>query len=182
MRPFHILAISGSLRAQAYSKAILSALAEAVADEARFTYADIGDLPHFNQDLCVEPLPAGVARLAQQIALADGLLIASPEYNHGIPGVLKNALDWVSRPHNGSVLKNKPVLILTSSPAVTGGVRAQYQIRETLVSALARPVNTPEIVIGQVGTKMAGGRFTDAASIAFARAGLAAMFAAMTPP
>jgi chromate reductase len=174
-----LLAISGSLRKQAFSKAILSALEAATASEAQFEYADIGDLPLFNQDLYLEPLPASVARLRRQIAAADGLVIASPEYNHGIPGVLKNALDWASRPHNGSPLRNKPVLIVTSSPASTGGVRAQYQIRETLVSVLARPVNTPEIVIGHVGDKIVDGLFTDAATIAFARAGLTVMFEAI---
>jgi chromate reductase len=179
MGPIRILAISGSLREQAYSKAILAALADATAPHAQFAYADIGALPHFNQDLYVEPLPAAVAHLRRQIAEADGLIIASPEYNHGIPGVLKNALDWSSRPHNGSPLRNKPVLIVTSSPATTGGVRAQYQIRETLVSALARPVNTPEIVVGLVATKMVDGRFSDAATIEFARAGLAVMFDAI---
>lgn len=174
-----ILAISGSLRRQAYSKIILAALADAIASEARFDHADIGELPLFNQDLYVEPLPRAVARWREQIAAADAIVIASPEYNHGMPGVLKNALDWASRPHNGSPLKNKPVLIVTSSPATTGGVRAQYQIRESLVSALARPVNTPEIVIGLVGTKISDGRLTDAATIDFARIGLAAMFDAI---
>ena len=177
MRPtYRLLAISGSLRKQAFSKAILLALADATASEAQYDYADIGELPHFNQDLYAEPLPAAVEHLRRQVAAADGLVIVSPEYNHGMPGVLKNALDWASRPHNGSPLKNKPVLIVTSSPATTGGVRAQYQIRETLVSALARPVNTPEIVIGLVGTKMVDGKFTDAATIEFARAGFTAMF------
>ena len=180
MRPtYRLLAISGSLRKQAFSKAILAALADATASEAEYDYADIGELPHFDQDLYVEPLPPAVERFRRQIAAADGLVIASPEYNHGMPGVLKNALDWASRPHNGSPLKNKPVLIITSSPASTGGVRAQYQIRETLVSALARPVNTPEIVIGIVGTKMVNGCFTDSATIEFASAGFAAMFDAM---
>ena len=172
---YRLLGIAGSLRAQAFSKAVLAALAESTASEADFDYADIGELPHFNQDLYVEPLPPAVERFRRQIAAAHGLVIASPEYNHGIPGVLKNALDWASRPHNGSPLKDKPVLILTSSPASTGGVRAQYQIRETLVSALARPVNTPEIVIGHVGTKIVDGRFVDAATMDFARGGMATM-------
>jgi chromate reductase len=174
-----ILAISGSLRKQAFSKAILLALADATASEAQFDHAEIGDLPLFNQDLYVEPLPPAVERLRRQIAAAEGVVIASPEYNHGMPGVLKNALDWVSRPHNNSPLKNKPVLIITSSPAVTGGVRAQYQIREALASVLARPVNTPEIVIGQIGAKMVDGRFTDAATIDFALGGFTTMFEAI---
>ncbi|WP_374943771.1 NADPH-dependent FMN reductase [Sphingomonas sp.] len=178
VHPRHrLLGIPGSLRAQAFSTAVLRALAAASASTAEYDYADIGAIPHFNQDLYVEPLPSPVERFRRQIAEADGLVISSSEYNHGIPGVLKNALDWASRPHNHSPLRGKPVLIVTSSSAVTGGVRAQYQIRETLVSALARPVATPEIVIGQVGAKIVDGRFEDASSIAFALGGLKAMFA-----
>lgn len=174
---YRLLGISGSLRTGAFSTAILTAMAEATADRADYTFADIGAVPHFNQDLYVDPLPAPVRHLRDQIAAADGIVISSGEYNHGVPGVLKNALDWASRPHNGSPLRDKPVLIMTSSPAVTGGVRAQYQIRETVISALARPINTPEIVVGQVGSKMADGRFHDRAVIEFALNGFAALFA-----
>lgn len=169
-----LLGISGSLRAGAYSTAVLRAMLGA-ADGFTTAEAEIGALPLFNQDLYVQPLPTTVLTFRDLIAAADGLVIVSPEYNHGIPGVLKNALDWASRPHNGSPLKGKPVLIATVSPAFTGGVRAQYQIRETLVSALARPVATPEIVVGLVAQKIVDGRFEDAATIGFARAGLAAM-------
>lgn len=171
-----LLFISGSLRANAYSTAVLEALARSIEAQAEVTYADIGALPHFNQDLYVEPLPGSVVELRDGIAAADGIVIASPEYNHGIPGVLKNAIDWASRPHNGSPLKAKPVLIVTSSHAFTGGVRAQYQIREALVSALARPVIMPEIVIGMVNAKMVDGRFDDPSVIAFAMNGFTAMF------
>jgi chromate reductase len=174
-----ILGISGSLRAGAYSTALLTALAEATASQAAWDYANIGGLPLFNQDLYVEPLPAAVALFRGQIAAAEAIVIVSPEYNHGIPGGLKNALDWASRPHNDSPLKDKPVLIATSSHAFTGGVRAQYQIRETLVSALARPVNTPEIVVGLIAAKISDGHFEDAATIAFALNGFATMFEAL---
>ena len=161
MPRYKLLGISGSLRANSFSTAILTAFAEATAPRAVFDYADIGAVPHFNQDLCVEPFPPAVQHLRDQVANADGLVIVSSEYNHGIPGTLKNAIDWASRPHNGSPLRNKPVLIATSSPAVTGGVRAQYQIREAVISALARPLNTPEIVIGNVASKLTNGRFDD---------------------
>jgi chromate reductase, NAD(P)H dehydrogenase (quinone) len=174
---YHLLGIFGSLRNGSFSTAVLNAMAEATAPQADYAFADVGALPLFNQDLYIDPLPASVQHLRDQIAAADGIVISSGEYNHGIPGVLKNALDWASRPHNGSPLKDKPVLIMTSSPAVTGGVRAQYQIRETVISALARPLNTPEIVIGLVGSKMAEGRFQDAAAIEFALNGFAALFA-----
>lgn len=178
-RKFKLLGISGSLRAGSYSSAVLNALIEATARQASFDLVDIGTLPHFNQDLYVEPLPAPVQQFRDQVAAADGLVLSSPEYNHGVPGVLKNALDWASRPHNGSPLKDKPVLIVTSSPAFTGGVRAQYQIRETIVSALGHPVSTPEIVIGTVHTKVTAGRFEDTTSIDFALTGFAAMFEAI---
>ncbi len=173
---YRLLGISGSLRANAFSTAVLEALAKASTANAAFDYADIGALPHFNHDLYVNPLPASVERWRGQIASVDGLVISSPEYNHGMPGVLKNALDWASRPHNSSPLRDKSVLILTCSPAFTGGVRAQYQIREALVSALARPVITPEIVIGNVGGKIVDGHFHDPASVGFALNGLVAMF------
>jgi chromate reductase, NAD(P)H dehydrogenase (quinone) len=172
---YRLLGICGSLRMAAFSKAILVAVADMAASSAQFEYTDIGALPHFNQDLYVEPLPAEVRHLRAQITAADGLVISSPEYNHGMPGVLKNALDWASRPHSGSPLQAKPVLIITSSPAFTGGVRAQYQIRETLVSALARPVCHAEIVVGGVGAKIIDGRFSDAATLDFAKSGLARM-------
>jgi len=146
------------------------------ASNTQFDHADVGALPHFNQDLCVEPLPSPVQHFRAQIVAADGLVICSPEYNHGMPGVLKNAFDWASRPHNASPLRNKPTLIITSSPAFTGGVRAQYQIRETLFSALARPVSTAEIVIGEVGAKVIDGRFADAGTLEFAKSGLGRMF------
>jgi len=173
--PHRLLGISGSLRTGAYSTAVLNAFMTASAAQGQWETADIGALPLFNQDLYVDPLPATVAAFRAQIALADGIVIVSPEYNHGIPGGLKNALDWASRPHNGSPLRGKPVLIITSSPGFTGGVRAQYQIRETVVSALARPVPTPEIVVGGVGSKIVDGRFDDQASIDFALGGLATM-------
>lgn len=173
---YQLLGISGSLRANSFSSAVLEALVEASSLHATYGSADIGALPHFNQDLYLDPLPMPAARLRQQLAEAEGIVVSCSEYNHGIPGVLKNALDWASRPHNGSPLKGKPVLIVTSSPAFTGGVRAQYQVRETVVSALARPVATPEIVIGLVHTKIVDGRFRDPDAIAFALSGLATMF------
>lgn len=173
--PYRLLGVSGSLRANSFSSAILIALADATATRASYDYANIGAVPHFNQDLLVD-LPPTVQHMRDQIAAADGLVIVTSEYNHGVPGVLKNALDWASRPHNHSPLRDKPVLVVTSSPAVTGGVRAQYQLRETLFSALARPVNTPEIVVGNVVTKVIDGQFQDPVVIAFALNAFETMF------
>jgi len=96
----------------------------------------------------------------------------SPEYNHGMSGVLTNALDWVSRPHGMSVLKGKPVLTMTASRAFTGGVRAHQQMNETLASIPARPVFRRQIVIGGVHEKVHDGRLVDQATLSFALAGV----------
>lgn len=172
-----LLGISGSLRRGAYSTAILETLSDAVVQRATTTFADIGALPHYDQDLDGTEPPAAVALLRRQIGEADGLVVVSSEFNHGIPGVLKNAIDWASRPAFASSLKGKPVLIVTSSPAFTGGVRAQAQLREALVSALARPVVAAEVVIGQVHHKIAEGRLIDQISIDFALGAYDALFA-----
>ena len=172
-----LLGLVGSLRAHSFSRALLEAVAAASSAQAEYEFAELGSLPHFNQDLYSPPLPESVARFRAQIEAADGLVISSPEYNHGIPALLKNALEWASRPHNASPLKDKPVLILTSSVAFTGGVRAQYQIRETLTSALARPTITPEIVVGGINAKIVDGRFQDPTTMEFALKGLSAMMA-----
>ena len=132
-------------------------------------------IPLYNEDLDTqEGLPA-VRNLKRAITESDGVVIATPEYNHGVPGVLKNALDWVSRPAYASPFKEKPVLIASCSTASTGGVRAQYQLRETLASMLADIVPAREVVIGNVGAKLTGGRFTDEESLAHFERGLATL-------
>ncbi|NLH79859.1 MAG: NAD(P)H-dependent oxidoreductase [Phyllobacteriaceae bacterium] len=172
-----LLGISGSLRRGSFSTAVLETLAAEIATTATTEFADIGALPHYDQDLDGAASPDAVVTLRRQIDAADGLIVVSSEFNHGMPGVLKNAIDWASRPAFASPLKNKPVLIVTSSPAFTGGVRTQQQLRETFASTLARPVLTPEVVIGQVHTKIADGRLVDRASIDFAVTACRALFA-----
>lgn len=171
-----VLGISGSLRSASFSTAVLHAVATASAT-ADWDFTDIGALPHFNQDLFVDPLPAPVVHFREQIAAAQGVVISSSEYNHGVPGTLKNALDWASRPHNNSPFAGKPFLVITSSPAATGGVRAQYQLREAMISMLGRPVLTPEIVVVNVAAKMTDGRFADQATVDFALAGMKQLYA-----
>src|SRR5207245_10646686 len=104
-----------------------------------------------------------------------GVIMISPEYNHGMSGVLKNALDWASRPYGRSALSRKPVLTMTASPAFTGGVRAQQQMNETLASIPARPVLRPQLVIGGVHEKVRDGRLVDEATLRFALVGVAAL-------
>lgn len=173
---FHLLGFAGSLRADSNSAAILRTFADALMPRATCALADIGALPLYDEDLERGDLPAGVLALREQIVRADGIVLVSPEFNHGIPGALKNALDWGSRPAFRSPFRGKPALLVTHSHAFTGGVRAQYQLRETMASMLARPVAASEIVIGQAHLKIADGRFTDRATIDYALKGFAALF------
>jgi chromate reductase len=108
-----------------------------------------------------------VREFRDAIAYSDGLIIVTPEYNHGMPGVLKNALDWASRPYGKSVLIDKPVLVISVSPAFTGGVRALAQVNETLLSIPARLVGGAQVVIGNVSEKLSQGRL-DQSFLSFA--------------
>src|SRR5580692_6541664 len=145
-----ILGISGSLRKASFSTAILCALARRTSASMSIDVMTLEEIPFYNEDLDCPPGPPAVENMKKLIAESDGVLIATPEYDHGIPGVLKNALDWASRPAFQSCFKNKPVSIISSSKAFTGGVRAQYQLRETLISMHAHLVMGPEVVVGGV--------------------------------
>ncbi|EUB75534.1 NADPH-dependent FMN reductase [Pseudomonas sp. GM41(2012)] len=167
-----LLGISGSLRSQSTNTAILKSLCARLGDQAEMSLFALNDIPLYNADIETQALPASVAALKEAIAQADGLIICSPEYNYGTSGVLKNALDWASRPGFNSPLKNKPVLIMTSSPGVLGGVRAQSQLRETLSATLSRVICGPQIVIPGVNQKIQNGHFVDETTIEFMRAGV----------
>lgn len=169
--PFRLLGIVGSLRREAYSRAVLRGLQRALDTRFTLALAEI-DLPLYNQDLDGDAAPAIVRRFRGLIAESDALVISTPEYNHGMPGVLKNALDWASRPHGQSVLNGMPFLVISSSPAFTGGVRAQMQVNETMLSAQALPVPGPQIVIGTIGEKVRDGLLADEASLVFATAAI----------
>ncbi|MEB2517636.1 NADPH-dependent FMN reductase [Pseudomonas sp. YuFO20] len=164
---YRLLGISGSLRSQSTNTAVLKTLSTRLDNRASMSLFPLNDIPLYNSDLEQESLPASVVMLKEQISKADGLIICSPEYNYGTSGVLKNALDWASRPGFQSPLKNKPVLIMTSSPGVLGGVRAQAQLRETLSATLSRVVYSPQIVIAGVNQKIHDGRFVDEITIEF---------------
>lgn len=162
-----LVGISGSLRRSSYSTGILYALAEKVRDTVDLQVVTLEDMPLYNEDLDTgSPIPA-VAALRQRMVESDGVVFSTPEYNHGLPGVLKNTLDWLSRPVFESCLKDKPVSIISSSKAFTGGVRAQYQLRETLISMQAHLVMGPEVVVGSVHRNFAGEVYTDDQGLVF---------------
>jgi chromate reductase, NAD(P)H dehydrogenase (quinone) len=162
-----ILGIVGSLRRESYSGAVLRGLQDSVSDRARIDVFPLASIPLYNADLDGEHKPEPVVALKNAIRDCDGLLVVSPEYNYGVPGVLKNALDWASRPGYQSVLKGKPVLVITSSPGTSGGARAQGQLRQTFGGTLSRIVAVPEVLVPLVHTKIQEGRLTEPASLKF---------------
>lgn len=109
-------------------------------------------VPPFNQDLEQTP-PARVKVFKSRIRTADALLIATPEYNYSVPGVLKNAIDWASRPYGDNVFENKPVALMSASDGMLGGARAQYHLRQTLVTLNMHPLNRPEVIVASVDEK-----------------------------
>lgn len=156
-----IVGISGSLRMASFSTSILKLLAERAAPAIQIQVVTLESIPLYNEDLDTKPGIPAVADLKRIITESDGVLIATPEYNHGVPGVLKNALDWLSRPVFESCFVNKPVSIISSSLAFTGGVRAQYQLREALISMHAHLVMGPEVVLAGIHTKLAEDAYQD---------------------
>lgn len=164
---FKVLAISGSLRkASVNTLALRAAQALAPADMV-FEFADLSQIPMYNDDLREQGEPAAVTHLKQQIQAADAVLIASPEYNFSIPGVLKNALDWVSRPPM-QPFDGKPVAIMGAAPGPVGTGRMQYHLRQVLVFLNSFTVNKPEVLIGHCGSKFnADGELTDAVTAGF---------------
>lgn len=149
-----VLAVSGSLRAASYHTQILRSLQPLAPGGMRIElFEGLGDLPHFSEDLEADP-PASVRRLRQAVADADGLIIATPEYNGGIPGVLKNAFDWASRPRGESVLPGHSAMVLSASPGLFGGIRAQAQLREMFALLNVYVVGGPQVIIPQVHTRV----------------------------
>lgn len=162
-----LIGISGSLRAASACTAVLTSLADRLPADVRLTIVPIGDLPVYNDDDERPAVLEAIERLKQTIDRADGLIVISPEYNHGMSGVLKNAIDWVSRPGYASVLRNKPVLVMSASNSPLGGSRAQAQLRETFASTLSRVVARRQICIGHAPKKITDGKLNDEPTYAF---------------
>lgn len=161
-----VVAISGSLRSGSFSTAILSSLASALKGQADVSVLTLNDVPMYNQDSDTDTPPAGVKALREAVKSADLVVIASPEFNYALPGVLKNALDWASRPYGQSAFIGKKTVFLTSSVAFTGGVRVQAQLREVLIALGAELVSGPEIVLGSIHEKITDG-VVNAETLAF---------------
>ncbi len=156
-----ILGIAGSLRKGSYNMAVLRSAAELVPQNAELKIFDLNGIPVFNQDM-ESPLPERVREFKIEIMAADAILIATPEYNHSMPGVLKNALDWASRPYGNNSFEGKPVAIMSASEGMVGGERAQGPLRQVFVYLDMHPINKPEVLIANVSKKIdASGKLID---------------------
>jgi chromate reductase len=159
--PTRLVGLAGSLRKASYSRATLLGIRHNLPAAIKLEIYDL-QLPLYNEDEDGAHTPDNVLSFRSAIGASDGVVIVTPEYNHGIPGVLKNALDWASRPYGKSVLLDKPVLVISVSPAFTGGVRAQAQVNETLLSIPARLMAGPQVVLGGIAAKIKNGMLDQA--------------------
>jgi chromate reductase len=160
-----LLGIVGSLRRASYSRAVLETVRDRVAGEIAIEIHDLAPVPMYNADHDGEDKPAAVVALKQAIAEAQGLVISSPEYNYSVPGVLKNAIDWASRPAFKSVMTGKPVVVMTVSTAFTGGVRAQAHLKQVMLACLVDLLPHPDLVFARAGELFEEGRLKDPAVI-----------------
>jgi len=147
-----VLGIAGSLRKGSYNRAALRAAQQLAPDTARIEIFDLDGIPLFNQDEEAN-LPPRVTALKDAIRAADAILIVTPEYNYSVPGVLKNAIDWASRPYGQSAWEGKPVAVMGAAGGPLGSARAQYHLRQTFVFLNMYPVNRPEVMISSAQEK-----------------------------
>ena len=141
-----VLGFAGSLRRGSYNKALLRAAVDLVPNDLYLEIFDLEGIPPFNQDT-EENMPAKVKEFKTKIRDADGILISTPEYNYSVPGVLKNSIDYASRPYGDNPFDGKPVAIMSASVGMLGGARAQYHLRQMFVFLNMYPVNGPEVIV-----------------------------------
>lgn len=170
METLHILGIAGSLRPASYNRALLHAAGELAPEGMEITPFDLAPIPLYNADLDGEIKPEPVVALKSAISQADALLFVTPEYNHGIPGVLKNAIDWASRPVGRSPLAGKPAAIMGATRGMWGTIRAQVQLRQVLAATKTQVLLKPEVLVPRVQDKFDGeGRLSDEGTCEFVR-------------
>ena len=166
---FKLLILCGSIREASSSAALARAISQRLSQKALVSTFDIGALPHYDAGL---ERPESIAGLIAAIGEAEGVLFITPEYNYSIPGVLKNAIDWASRPAYNSVFRGKPAFVISTSGGAMGGVRAQSHLKYILDGMLARPFPWQEVVVPFAPKKIEEGRFTDGDVLDFATTAL----------
>ncbi len=147
-----ILGIAGSLRKVSYNRGALRAAQQLTPADVKIEIFELDGIPPFNQDDDAQP-PEEVTQFKATIRAADAILICTPEYNYSIPGVLKNAIDWASRPYGDSAWDGKPVAVMGASPGMLGTARAQYHLRQCFVFLNMHPLNRPEVMIANASER-----------------------------
>jgi len=169
----NVLGIGGSLRQGSYNRALLRAAQELAPDELEIRIFDnttLASIPLFNEDVRQQGEPETVEILKQEISRADALLLAIPEYNYSMSGVLKNAIDWASRPPNESPLDGKPVALMGASTGISGTIRAQMHFRQVCTFTNMFPLNRPQVFVAEAAKKFnADGQLIDENSRKFVR-------------
>lgn len=157
----NIVGIGGSLRKGSYSSALLRAFASMAPKNVTFEILSLAEFPLYNADI-EENMPQAVKDVKAKIKAADGIVFATPEYNYSTSGVLKNALDWISRPHGDNSLQDKPVALMSTSPGMLGGSRAFYHMQQFFSYLECHPINRPEIIVPMIKEKLdTEGNLTD---------------------
>lgn len=170
MGRFHLVGVAGSVRADSYNAKLLRAAGEVLPEDAELHILRIDNLPFYDQDLEGQGVPKVVEDFRAAIRAADGLVIATPEYNYSMPGVLKNAIEWASRPITAPALAGKPVALMGASTGAFGTVRAQLALRQVFAGTNNAVVNRPEVLVGMAASKFdEDGRLTDPQTVAFLR-------------
>ncbi len=160
-RTINILGFAGSLRRDSYNKALLRAALELVPKDAKLETFDLEGIPPFNQDFENDP-PQKVRDFKSKIRDADAILIATPEANYTLPGVLTNAMNWASRPYGDNAFNGKPVAVMGASIGMLGTARAQYHLRQSFVFLNMHAVNQPEVMVPFAQEKIdKGGKVVD---------------------
>jgi chromate reductase len=166
-----VVGIAGSLRRASYNRALLCAAQQLTPPSLVIEIERLDDVPLFNADLVGDATPIAVERLRRAVREADGLLLVTPEYNHGVPGVLKNAIDWLSQPLAQSALDGKPTAIMGASTGQSGTARGQSQLRQSFVLTNTPAMLRPEVLVARAQDKFdASGRLVDDATRRFVRA------------
>jgi chromate reductase len=168
--------VVGSLRKGSNSSAVMASLPDLAPEGVKFEMANIGRLPFYNEDLKSDKSPPEVVELAVRLADADAIVIVSPEYNRSIPGVLKNAIDWISKEPN-QPFWDKPVAVITHSPGLLGGITANHHLRQVLAYLGPRILAGPEVAIGSIKAKLSDGQLADEATRGFVAKELARLAA-----
>jgi chromate reductase, NAD(P)H dehydrogenase (quinone) len=167
--PIRVLGIAGSLRRGSYNRALIRAAMDMAPAGMRIEAFDLAGIPFFDADVEKDGDPEPVTRLKDAIRGCDALLIATPEYQHSVPGVLKNALDWASRPPKAPPLRRKPVAIMGASTGLYGTARAQADLRKVLVYNDALVLQRPEVMVPKAAAAFADGELVDEAAGGFLR-------------